>query len=175
MHGFSLGLAIDLATAADVRICSKDTRFSVKEVDVGMAADVGTLARLPRVVGSLSWVKDVCYSGRDFFADEALAVGLVSQVQPSKAAALDAAFKMAAFWSTKSPVAVQGTKELLNHARDHTIDESEYHELFFLRPATFISARLCEYPWDYWTNTPLPHRPPLYHYLEFGHAAVGRL
>jgi delta(3,5)-delta(2,4)-dienoyl-CoA isomerase len=106
-------------------VCAKDTRFAVKEVDIGLAADIGTLARLPKVVGSQSWVKDVCLTARYFSAAEALAVGFVSQVLDSKAAALDVAFKTAALLASKSPVAVQGTKELLNHSRDHTVEDSK--------------------------------------------------
>ncbi|KAH7357944.1 delta-delta-dienoyl-CoA isomerase [Plectosphaerella cucumerina] len=124
LHGVSIGLAIDLATACDVRICAEGTRFAVKEVDIGLAADVGTLARLPRVVGSLSWVKDVCYSARDFDAGEALSVGFVSQVHKTKADAVAAGIKMAAFWGEKSPVALQGTKELINHSKNHTVAEN---------------------------------------------------
>ncbi|AEO62457.1 uncharacterized protein THITE_2106645 [Thermothielavioides terrestris NRRL 8126] len=124
MHGISIGLAIDIAACADIRVCAKDTRFAVKEVDIGLAADLGTLARLPKAVGSQSWVKDVCLSARDFDAAEALSVGFVSQVHESKAAALAAAFKTAAFIASKSPVAVQGTKELLNHSRDHTVEDN---------------------------------------------------
>lgn len=124
LHGISIGLAIDLSTCADVRICAADTRFAVKEVDIGLAADIGTLSRLPKCVGSFSWVKDVCLSARNFDANEALAVGFVSQVHATKAAAVAAGVTMAAFVASKSPVAVQGTKELLNHARDHSVDES---------------------------------------------------
>ncbi len=108
-----------------MRICSRDVRFAVKEVDIGMAADIGTLARLPKIVGSASWVKDVCLTARDFGAAEALQVGFVSQVHESKATALEAALKMARLLASKSPVGVQGTKELLNHARDHNVRESE--------------------------------------------------
>lgn len=124
MHGIALGLAIDIACCTDVRICSQDVRFAVKEVDIGLAADIGTLARLPKAVGSLSWVKDVCLTARDFGAAEALAVGFVSQVHESKAAALAAAIKTAGFIASKSPVAVQGTKDVLNHSRDHTVEDS---------------------------------------------------
>ena len=99
--------------------------MAVKEVDIGLAADIGTLSRLPKAVGSFSWVKDVCLSARTFDAAEALRVGFVSQVLESKAAALETGLKMASFVASKSPVAVQGTKELLNHARDHSVDESE--------------------------------------------------
>ncbi|KAI1308363.1 enoyl CoA hydratase-like protein, partial [Xylaria venustula] len=123
MHGISIGLAIDLACCADIRLCSKDTRFSVKEVDIGMAADIGTLSRLPKVIGNHSWVKEVCLSARFFDADEALAVGFVSRVLENKAEAIEAATKMAALMASKSPVAVQGTKDILNYSRDHTVEE----------------------------------------------------
>ena len=132
MHGISYGLAIDLSCCADVRICAKDTRFAVKEVDIGLAADIGTLARLPKAVGSTSWVKDVCLSAREFGADEALAVGFISQVHESKPAALDAALKLAGLIASKSPVAVQGTKELLNHGRDHSVEQSKSLQLPFV-------------------------------------------
>ncbi|KAK0643062.1 ClpP/crotonase-like domain-containing protein [Cercophora newfieldiana] len=124
LHGISIGLAIDLSCAADIRIAAKNTRFSVKEVDIGMAADIGTLARLPKAVSSASWVKEVCLSARDFGAAEALSVGFVSQVHESKADALNAGLKLASTIASKSPVAVQGTKELLNHARDHTVEDN---------------------------------------------------
>ncbi|KAK4041780.1 ClpP/crotonase-like domain-containing protein [Parachaetomium inaequale] len=124
MHGIAIGLAIDISCCADVRVCARDARFAVKEVDIGLAADIGTLARLPKAVGSQSWVKDVCLTAREFGAAEALAVGFVSQVHESKAAALAAAVGTASLIASKSPVAVQGTKELLNHSRDHTVEDN---------------------------------------------------
>jgi delta(3,5)-delta(2,4)-dienoyl-CoA isomerase len=124
MHGFSFGLAIDMSTCADIRICAKDTKFSVKEVDIGLAADIGTLTRLPKVVGNFGWVKEVAMSARVFGAEEAYRVGFVSQVHETKDKAIEAALKIAALLATKSPVAVQGTKELLNHARDHNTADS---------------------------------------------------
>ncbi|KAK2045537.1 enoyl-CoA hydratase/isomerase [Colletotrichum somersetense] len=124
LHGISIGLAIDISCCADVRICARNTRFAVKEIDIGLAADIGTLSRLPKIVGSTSWVKDVCLSARDFSADEALSVGFVSRVFESKEAAVEAGLKLAGFIAGKSPVAVQGTKQLLNHARDHSVEEN---------------------------------------------------
>ncbi|KAI1812607.1 enoyl CoA hydratase-like protein [Poronia punctata] len=135
LHGISIGLAIDMSCCADIRICSQDAKFSVKEVDIGLAADIGTLTRLPKVVGNHSWVKEVCLSARFFDAKEALAVGFVSRVLENKAAAVDAATKLAALIASKSPVAVQGTKEILNHARDHSVAESEF---FSFSPPTLF-------------------------------------
>ncbi|OAQ61791.1 enoyl-CoA hydratase/isomerase family protein [Pochonia chlamydosporia 170] len=119
LHAVSLGLAIDISCCADVRLAASNTRFAVKEVDIGLAADIGTLARLPKIVGSTSWVKDVCMSARDFDAREALQVGFVSQVHEDKERTVQAALEMAGRLAEKSPVAVQGTKELLNYGREN--------------------------------------------------------
>ncbi|EFW99385.1 enoyl-hydratase isomerase family protein [Grosmannia clavigera kw1407] len=124
IHGIAFGLAIDIACCADIRICTQDARFSVKEVDIGLAADIGTLARLPKIVASSSWVRDVCLTARVFPAAEAEAVGFVSRVLPSKAAVVAVALETATLIASKSPVAVQGTKELLQHARDHSVAEN---------------------------------------------------
>ncbi|KAK5731140.1 hypothetical protein LTR15_001078 [Elasticomyces elasticus] len=121
LHGVSYGLAIDMTTCCDIRICSADTRFSVREVDIGLAADIGTLTRLPKANVPMSWVKEVALTARDFGADEALRVGFVSAVYESKAAALGKALDMAKVLASKSPVAVQTTKQMLNYSRDHTV------------------------------------------------------
>lgn len=124
MHGISFGLAIDMSSCADIRLCSKDTKFSVKEIDLGLTADIGTLNRLPKIVGNHSWVKEVCLTARFFDADEALAVGFVSRVLENKAKTIEAATELATLIASKSPVAVQGTKEVLNYSRDNTVANS---------------------------------------------------
>ena len=85
----------------------------------------GTLSRLPKLGVSHSWVKEVCLTAREFDAQEALAVGFVSSVHENKAAALKRAHELAGIIASKSPVAVQGTKENLNYSRDHTVAEGE--------------------------------------------------
>ncbi|KFY13647.1 hypothetical protein V492_03122 [Pseudogymnoascus sp. VKM F-4246] len=120
IHGYAFGLAIDLSCCADIRIASKDTKFSIKEVDIGLAADIGTNARLPKIVGSHSWVKEVALTARVFGAEEAQQVGFVSHVAENKAKAVEKAVALATLIASKSPIAVQGTKELLNHARENT-------------------------------------------------------
>ena len=133
LHGYSLGLATDLSTCADVRICSRDTKFAVKEVDIGLAADVGTLTRLPKVVGNYGWVKDICMSARVFDAQEAERFGLVSAVYNGKAEALEAALHWANLVAEKSPVAVQGTKNILNFSRDHSVEDGRLiHSLLLI-------------------------------------------
>ena len=124
MHGYSFGLAIDMATCADIRICTSDVKLAVKEVDIGLAADIGTLTRLPKVVGNFSWVKDVALTARVFGAEEAFRVGFVSRVLDTKEKAVAEGLKIAELVASKSPIAVQGTKEFLNHARDHNVADS---------------------------------------------------
>lgn len=121
MHGIAFGLAIDLSLACDIRISTNDTKFSVKEVDIGIAADIGTLSRLPHSVGSLSWVKDITLTARIFGSEEAARQGLVSAVYKDKDAAVAEALKMARLIASKSPVAVMGTKEIVNYSRDRPI------------------------------------------------------
>lgn len=126
LHGYTYGLGIDLSSACDVRFCAADTKFCVKEVDIGLAADVGTLSRLPKVVGGVtSWVKDVCLSARPFSADEALKNQFVSRVvSGGKAELIKQGLEYATYLSSKSPVAVQGTKNILDAAWGRTVEDN---------------------------------------------------
>uniref|UniRef100_A0A8C3X328 Delta(3,5)-Delta(2,4)-dienoyl-CoA isomerase, mitochondrial n=1 Tax=Catagonus wagneri TaxID=51154 RepID=A0A8C3X328_9CETA len=123
IHGACIGGGVDLITACDIRYCTQDAFFQVKEVDIGLAADVGTLQRLPKVIGSQSLVNELAFTARKMMADEALNCGLVSRAFPDQKAMLEAAFTLAAEISSKSPVAVQGTKINLLYSRDHSVTE----------------------------------------------------
>lgn len=123
IHGWCLGLGIDITVCCDVRICAQDARFSVKEVDIGIAADIGTLSRLPKVVRSGSWVKDVCLTARLFGAEEAEKVGFVSWVGAGKDEVEKEALRWAELVAGKSPVAVQGTKEILNWSWNRSVED----------------------------------------------------
>ncbi|KAJ2703879.1 hypothetical protein FB645_003756 [Coemansia sp. IMI 203386] len=123
VHGGCLGIGIDVISACDIRVASQDAYFTVKEVDIGMAADIGTLQRLPKIVGNDSWVREVCYTARKVTAQEAQTVGLVGSVHATKDQALEAALDTASVIASKSPVAVVSTKHLLNYSRDHTVQE----------------------------------------------------
>jgi enoyl-CoA hydratase len=67
IHGACIGGGIDLITCADMRYCSADASFTIKEIDIGMTADVGTLQRLPRLVGE-GITRELAYTGRTFDA-----------------------------------------------------------------------------------------------------------
>jgi Delta3,5-Delta2,4-dienoyl-CoA isomerase len=132
MHGYSYGLGIDMGVACDIRVCTKDARMCVKEVDIGLAADIGTLTRLPKMGISYSWVKDVCLTAREFGAEEALRVGFVSNVFEDKAQGMEGALGICKLIAEKSPVAVFGTKEILNYSRDRSIEDGKLHTNFNL-------------------------------------------
>ncbi|KAI5812365.1 enoyl-CoA hydratase/isomerase family protein [Pyronema omphalodes] len=123
LHGISFGLAIDISSCADIRIASKDVKLAVKEVDIGIAADIGTLSRLPKIVGNLGWVKEVAYTARIFGAEEALKEGFVQKVAETKGEAIQEAVKLAKLMAEKSPLGVQGTKAIVNYSVDHSIAE----------------------------------------------------
>jgi len=123
VHNACVGAGVDMITAVDIRLCTSDSWFCVKEVDMGLAADVGTLQRLPKVIGSQSLVNDLCLTARKMKSDEAERCGLVSRVYENKEEMMSAAIEMAANIASKSPVAVQGTKVNLVYSREHNVEE----------------------------------------------------
>ncbi|XP_042269487.1 delta(3,5)-Delta(2,4)-dienoyl-CoA isomerase, mitochondrial isoform X1 [Thunnus thynnus] len=123
VHGACVGGGVDLITACDIRLCTQDAWFQVKEVDIGLAADVGTLQRLPKVIGSRSLVNELALTARKMYADEAKSSGLVSRVFADKEALMAGALEMAEEIAGRSPVAVQGTKINLIYSRDHSVTE----------------------------------------------------
>ncbi|KAJ7134120.1 ClpP/crotonase-like domain-containing protein [Mycena filopes] len=128
VHGLVVGLGIDIISACDIRYAAEGTQFTIKEVDVGLAADIGTLAYVPKVIGNHSLLREVAYTARLFSADEAARMGLLSTVVPGgREEVIAAALKLAGVIASKSPIAVSGTKRILLHSRDHSVsDNLEY-------------------------------------------------
>lgn len=120
IQGACIGGAVDLISACDIRIASQDAYFCIEEVNIGMAADVGTLQRLPKLVPA-GIVAELALTGRRFAASEALGFGMLSAVHADHEATLCAAREMAEGIASKSPLAVAGTKKSLVYARDHTV------------------------------------------------------
>jgi enoyl-CoA hydratase len=123
IQGGCIGGALDMVCAADSRYCSADAYFTIKETELGMTADVGTLQRLPKLLPQ-GVVRELAYTGRKFGADEAKALGFVNQVYASHAEMLDAVLAIAAQIASHSPLAVSGCKEMLNFSRDHSVADS---------------------------------------------------
>ena len=130
IHGGCIGGAVDLVTACDIRIASKDAFFCIQEINIGMAADVGTLQRLPKIIPD-SKMREMAYTGRRMYADEAKETGLVSDTYESQEEMLAAANELAKVIASKSPVAIYGLKAVMNYSRDHSVSEGlEYNALW---------------------------------------------
>ena len=130
IQGGCIGGGLDLVTAADMRFASKDAFFCIQEINIGMAAGIGTLQRLPRVIPE-GKVRELAYTGRRMPAEEALETGLVNKVYESHEEMVAGIKEMATVIASKSPLAVYGTKAILNFSRDHTIAEGlEYNALW---------------------------------------------
>ncbi|PQZ86343.1 MULTISPECIES: crotonase/enoyl-CoA hydratase family protein [Pseudomonas] len=122
IQGYCIGGAIDLISACDMRYAAEDAQFSIKEIDIGMAADVGTLQRLPRIIGD-GMLRELAYTGRAFDAEEARRIGLVNRVYADHASLLAGVLEIAREIAAKSPIAVTGTKAMISYMRDHTVND----------------------------------------------------
>ncbi|MCL1597759.1 MAG: crotonase/enoyl-CoA hydratase family protein [Actinomycetia bacterium] len=143
IHGHCIGAGIDLITACDIRIATTDAIFSVRETKIAMVADVGTLQRLPRIINP-GHVADVVFTGRDFTAQEATTMGLVTRVLSDVDALHKSAATIAAEIASNSPLAVQGAKAVLAAEAEMSIDEALDHialwNAAFIQSNDFVEA-----------------------------------
>lgn len=109
-HGLCFGLGMELAACCDIRYCSKDAKFAIREVLIGLAADVGSLQLMPALISNQSLLRELIYTGRNMTLEEVMRLNFVSHVSDTKDDALIEAFKTAKLISAKSPTAVQGSK-----------------------------------------------------------------
>jgi enoyl-CoA hydratase len=123
IQGGCIGGALDLVCAADIRYCTDDAYFTIKETELGMTADVGTLQRLPKLIPA-GIVKELAFTGRKFAAAEAQQFGLVNRVYDNQESMLTGVMEIATQIAVNSPLAVTGCKEMLNYSRDHTVADS---------------------------------------------------
>jgi enoyl-CoA hydratase len=145
VHGHCIGAGIDLITACDIRYSSADAIFSVRETKIAMVADVGTIQRLPQIIDP-GRVAEVVYTGKDFAADEARDMGLVSRVFADADATYDAALDIAGDIAANSPLAVQGAKAVLSAGEGRSVEENlDYIALWntaFLHSNDFVEATM---------------------------------
>jgi enoyl-CoA hydratase len=120
VHGACVGGGIDLICCADMRYCSADAWFSIKEIDIGMTADVGTLQRLPKLIGE-GMARELAYTARKVEAVEAKEIRLVNRVFESPEALREGVRAIAAEIAAKAPLAIRGVKEMITYARDHSV------------------------------------------------------
>ena len=137
IHKACIGGGVDMICCADMRYATEDAFFSIREIDIGMTADVGTLQRLPKLIPD-GVVRELAYTGRNMEAEEARDVGLVNRVFEDRDTMLREVTAIARNIAAKSPLAVRGTKEMLLYSRDHSVAEG----LNYI--ATWNSGMLCQ-------------------------------
>jgi enoyl-CoA hydratase len=113
VHGFCIGGGVDLISACDIRLCSADARFSVRETRVAIVADLGSLQRLPHLIGQ-AHTRELAFTGRDVEASRAREIGLVSEVHADGPSLLAAARAMAGAIAKNPPLTVRGVKRVLD-------------------------------------------------------------
>jgi enoyl-CoA hydratase len=122
VHGWCIGGGVDLITACDIRLCSTDASFSVREVKLAIVADLGSLQRLPHIIGQGN-TRELALTGGNVDAERALRMGLVNEVYSSPQALFECAREMAQEIAKNPPLTVQGIKEVLNHSRGRTVED----------------------------------------------------
>lgn len=120
IHGYCIGAGVDIITACDIRLASADATFSVREAQVAIVADVGTLQRLPRIIGE-GHTKELTYTAKDIDAVRAKEINLLNEVYPDQDALFAAAEALAKEIADQSPLAVMSAKEVINYCRDKNV------------------------------------------------------
>ena len=120
IHGYCIGAGVDIITACDIRLASIDATFSVREAQIAIVADVGTLQRLPRIVGE-GHTKELTYTAKDIDATRAKEINLLNEVYADQDALFAAAEAMATEIAEQSPLAVMSAKGVINYCRDKSV------------------------------------------------------
>lgn len=126
VHGYCLGAGMDLITACDIRIASADAIFSIRETKMGLVADIGSLQRLPGIVGG-GVTAEMAYTGADYTAGWASEKGLVNRVYEDEPGLITASQNLAEEIAANSPLVIQGIKKVLAAGDGRTIDEALDH------------------------------------------------
>lgn len=123
IQGGCIGGAVDMTSACDIRYCTADAFFCIQEINLAMTADVGTFPRLCKLIPE-GWVRELAYTGRRLPAERAKAIGLVNEIYPDHASMMSAVLETAREIASKNPLAIAGSKVMINYARDHAIKEA---------------------------------------------------
>lgn len=123
VQGGCIGGAVDMVSACDSRYCTEEAFFSIEETKLGMTADLGTMQRLPYLIPQ-GLMRELAYTGRRMYAEEAKEFGLVNKVYADQQAMLEGVMEIAGQIAARSPLAVTGAKEMINYTRDHNMADS---------------------------------------------------
>jgi enoyl-CoA hydratase len=123
IHGACIGAGVDIVSACDIRYCTDEAYFSIKEVDMGLVADLGTLQRLPKIINP-GIVNELAFTGRNVSGQEAKEIGLVNNSLPGLEDMQKQVNSLASNIATKSPLVVKGIKNNLLYTRDHSVSDA---------------------------------------------------
>ena len=127
IHGACHGVGLDLASACDIRLCSKEAKMSLHGLDLDSAIDFGTTQRFGKKVGNQSWFRELCFTSREFCSGEGHKNGFITSVYEDNQELLKASYELAHTIAAKSPVAVHGSKTAMNFSLDHPIVDGLNH------------------------------------------------
>lgn len=120
IHNACVGGGVDIVSACDMRYATEHGFFAIAEIDMGMVADLGTLQRLPKIIGD-GMAREMAYTGRRVYGPEAKEIGLINRHFDDKESLMAAVFVIASQIASKSPLSIRGTKEIINYTRDHSV------------------------------------------------------
>ena len=138
VHGQCIGGGLDMICACDIRLCTEDASFSLREAAIGFVADAGVLQRLPHIIGQ-GFTREMAYTARFYSASEVARMGLVNSVYPNQEALLAGANKLAAQIAVNAPLAIMATKEVLNYSRTSSIEEGM--DMAIQKNAIFLTSK----------------------------------
>lgn len=116
VHSRCIGGGLDMISACDIRLCTEDATFCLKEAAIGFVADMGVLQRLPHIIGE-GFTRQMAYTAAEYPARVVEKMGLVNEIYKDQEALMTAARKMAAEIAQNAPLGVRATKEVLNYSR----------------------------------------------------------
>jgi enoyl-CoA hydratase len=122
IHNHCIGAGLDIAVACDLRLATVDTIFSLRETKIAIVADMGSLNRLPAIIGQGN-TRYMAYTGKDIKAEQALDMGLINEIYDNHDILMEGAYKLATEIAANSVGAIQGTKKILNYMESHSPEE----------------------------------------------------
>jgi len=142
VHGGCIGGGLDIAAACDLRYGTVECYFTLKETDMGLVADLGSLQRLPHIIGH-GMVAEMAYTARKVPGPEALRMGLINACCETTEELHQKVSDVASMIAAKSPLVIRGVKNALLYQRDNPVRDG-LEQVATWNAATMLSADLAE-------------------------------